>query len=282
VPALAASNPRIRRLRRLSGRRSARADDRAFVLEGPVPIAEALEVGHGVEALYLDEEASGFEHLVELAARHQVPVLRVAAGVLGAVTDTITPRPLVAVVEIPPATLDQVVERATSGRRPVVVLAELRDPGNVGTIIRAADASGAAGVVCTTGTVDPWAPKVVRSSAGSVLHLPLVTGVEPSEALLALRAGGIPVHVTAADAGVPYDEAPLAGAVALVLGNEAHGVPDDLATAADAIVTIPMDGRTKSLNVAVAASVLLFDAQRQRRSHSDWTPPPADDKVNTS
>jgi RNA methyltransferase, TrmH family len=282
VPALAASNHRIRRLRRLSGRRSARAGDGAFVLEGPAPIAEALESGHELEGLYLDETSSAFDHLVDLAEGRAVPVHRVVAGVLDGMTDAVTPRPVLAVAAIPQATLAGILERARSEQRPVVVLAEVRDPGNVGTIVRSADAAGAAGVVCTTGTADPWAPKVVRSSAGSLLHLPVVTDVAPIEVVEAVRAAGIPLMVTDASGGVRYDQAPLGDAVALVLGNEAHGVLLELAGAADQRLTIPMDGAAESLNVAVAASVLLFDALRQRRAHSDWTRPPADDKVNTS
>jgi RNA methyltransferase, TrmH family len=282
VPALAASNHRIRRLRRLSGRRGARTDDHAFLLEGPVLVSEALAGDHGVEGVYVDDSAHDVEAIVELAERRGTPVHRVVQGVLGGITDTVTPRPVLAVVTTPTASMSEVIASAVSARRPLVVLVEVRDPGNVGTIVRAADASGVAGVICTVGTADPWSPKVVRSSAGSVLHVPIVTGVDASRVVGELHAADVPVYVSAANRGTPYHDAPLEGCVAFVLGNEAHGVPQELLASAGQPITIPMQGGAESLNVAVAASVLVFDALRQRRAHSDWTQTDGGDKVNTS
>jgi TrmH family RNA methyltransferase len=282
VTALAASNPRIRRLRRLSGRRSARDDERALVVEGPIWVREAVESGLGVEGLYLDEGADDLDELVALAAHHGVPAHVVAAGVLAGVSDVVTPRPVLAVVAMPSHELSGVAASALAERRPVAVLVEVRDPGNVGTIVRAAEGAGAAGVVCCTGTADPWAPKVVRASAGSVLRVPVVAGLDVDTAVDTLRGLDVPLLVTSSHDGVPYDEAPLGEAHALLLGNEARGLPEALAGAADHRVTIPLEGRAESLNVAMAASVLLFDAQRRRRRHSDWTPDTRHDKVSTS
>jgi RNA methyltransferase, TrmH family len=288
VPALAASNHRIRRLRRLSGRRSARSADDAFVLEGPTLVAEALDRRADLEAVYLDEAAAAdLAPVAEQAAVAGVAVHLVAPGVLAGITDTVTPRPVLAVAAIPRADLGAVIEHARSDRRHLVLLVDVRDPGNLGTIIRAADASGAAAVICATGSVDPWSPKVVRSSAGSVLHVPIVTGLDAPTVLDVLARARIPTVGTVVRGGTPYDRTSLAGSPAIVLGNEAHGLPAELAERIDQAVTIPMDGRAESLNVAMAASILMFEALRQRRidhtgppaGHSDWTTEPADDKV---
>ena len=290
MSALAASNHRIRRLRRLSGRRGAREDEGVFVLEGPVWVREAVARGAGVEGIYVDDAADDASAhgadlivaIVALAAERGVPVHRVEAGVLAGVSDVVTPRPVLAVVEIPRHTVADLAAGARASGRPLVVLVEVRDPGNVGTIVRAADGAGAAGVVCSVGTADPWAPKVVRSSTGSVLHVPVVSGVSLDAVVEVLADAGVPLVVTSSHDGTPYDEFPLGAAHALVFGNEARGVSGDIATAASGRVAIPLDGRAESLNVAMAASVLLFEAQRQRRLDSDWTPMAPDDKVNTS
>lgn len=266
------------------------------MVEGPTLVAEALQHGAVVEGVYLEigaEQAAEMAELALVAAQKSVPVYRVAEGVLDGITDTVTPRPVLAVVALPDSSADTVIDRARRAGTPVLVLVDVRDPGNVGTIIRAADASGAAGVLCCVGTADPFSPKVVRSAAGSVLHLPVVVGLETDEVFAAIMAAGIPVVATVVEGGTAYDTASLSGAHALVLGNEAAGLDRGVLERVDQAVTIPMHGQAESLNVAMASAVLCFEAARQRRSiaatdatstatdESDWTPLPTDDKVNT-
>jgi TrmH family RNA methyltransferase len=139
------------------------------------------------------------------------------------------------------------------------------DPGNVGTIMRAAEAAGAAAVVATDGGADPFGPKAVRASGGAVFRLPIPAGGPIAATLAALAAGGR--RVLGADAaGPPYDEVDLTGAVALVVGREVGGLPADAAAQLDGLVGIPMAGRADSLNAAMAATVLVVEAARQRRS----------------
>ena len=291
MPALAASNPQIRRLRRLLGRRSARSADGAMVFEGPTLVAEAIATGAGVESVFVDDDHIDDDGILDLAGRAGVEVQRVAPGVLGSISDVVTPRPVLAIVAIPLARLDEVVARSRSQARHLVVLVEVRDPGNVGTIIRAAEASGAAGVICTTGTVDPWSPKVARSSSGAVLHLPVVTGVEAADAVAELGDAAVPTLGTVLADAPAFDQVDLSGTVALFLGNEAHGLDPALSGSLHGAITIPMEGRTESLNVAMAASILCFEALAQRRrgvyhstsepgpEESDWTAAEGDDKV---
>ena len=186
-------------------------------------------------------------------------VFDLAPGVLARVADTVTPQPVLALVGMPEATLGQLA-RATF----VVVCADVRDPGNAGAVIRVADAAGADGVVCCEGTVDPFNPKTVRASAGSVLHLPVVVAGDAGDVLEELGRAGLSRMAAVSHGGEPYTGVDLTARLALVLGNEASGVPARLDERIDVRVTIPMAGGAESLNVATAAAVLCFEAARRR------------------
>jgi RNA methyltransferase, TrmH family len=186
------------------------------------------------------------------------PVYAVATGVIERVGSMVTPQPVLAVVRRHDVPFEEVAAAASF----VLVLAEVADPGNVGTILRSAEAAGANGVVLTEGSVDVFNPKVVRASAGALFHVPVAVDV-PSERLPAL---GLPLLGAVASGGVPYDLAPLDEPCALVLGSEAHGLPPSLPL--DGLVSIPHAGRAESLNVAMAATVLCFEAARRRHHRS--------------
>jgi TrmH family RNA methyltransferase len=145
----------------------------------------------------------------------------------------------------------------------ILVLAGLQDPGNLGTILRSAEAFGASGVLSLPGTVSPWNPKAVRASAGSVFRLPLLAA-SASESFAVLREAGVRIWTTAIHGAEPAHLADLAGPIALLIGNEGNGVPADLAAQADGALTIPCPGPVESLNASVAAAVLLYEASRQR------------------
>ncbi len=200
--------------------------------------------------------------VVEEAARHGVRLFPLAAGVAERVADTVTSQGLFAIV----ATVAEPIERL-AGARLVLVGLSLRDPGNAGTLVRSAAAAGADGVVFAGTSVDPFNPKTVRASAGAVFHLPLVVAPDPREALEALRAGGMRCLAGLAHGGADHRVAPLGGPLALVLGNEAHGIDPSLAGCVDGGVTIPL-ARGESLNVAVAGSILAFAAAGASESRS--------------
>jgi TrmH family RNA methyltransferase len=241
------------------GRRSARREEGAFVIEGPGLVREAVAGGVVLEAVYVGAglaKQAGASVLDELPA--DVPVHELAPGVLERVASTVTPQAVLAVArrcDVPLGPL---------GDGWAVVAAGVADPGNLGTILRVAEAAGASRAVALEGTVDAFSPKVVRASAGAVFQLPISVDVAPSE-LSQLDAR---LWATAAHGGVPYTEADLALPLALVLGSEAHGVPASVPV--DATLTIPHQGRAESLNVAMAAAVLGFEiahrAKRTRRS----------------
>jgi RNA methyltransferase, TrmH family len=180
--------------------------------------------------------------------------------VLERVADTVTPQPVAAVVASLDVTLD-----ALDAAEFVVVCVDVRDPGNLGTVLRVAEAAGAGGVICCESCVDAFSPKTVRASAGSLFHVPVVAGGEPLEVLDRMGRRGLHRVGTDPHGGAPYDTVDLTRPTALVLGNEAHGLPGSVASELDVTVTIPMAGRTESLNVGMAAAVLCFERARQRR-----------------
>ena len=262
---LSLNNPRVQQLRRLFGRRSARSDDGVLVLEGPKTLGEALAAGAAVHVVYLDELAGWFPEVGE-AEQRGVPVVRLAAGVLAKVADTVTPQAVCAVVGWPERSLEDVSDATVAGGF-VIVGVELRDPGNVGTILRSAEAAGAAGVVLCGDSVDVTNPKVVRSSAGALFHLPVVTGVSVDDVFAWAGSLGVRTWATAVRPGesIPFDDANLGGPTAILFGNEAQGLPGTVMDRVDSLLTIPMAGRTESLNVSMSATVVAFEAARQRR-----------------
>jgi TrmH family RNA methyltransferase len=186
--------------------------------------------------------------------------------VLREIGETSTPAGVVAVCRDIRVGLETVL---ASSPRLLVVLADVRDPGNAGTIIRTADAAGADGVVLLHGSVDPLGGKCVRSTVGSLFHLPVSSG-HPASVLDALRSAGLRVLAADSRADVDLDEAAASGLLdeptAWVVGNEAWGLPDDLRARADTAVRVPLYGRAESLNVAVAASLCLYASARVHRA----------------
>jgi TrmH family RNA methyltransferase len=270
---LSARNPAVQRLRRLARQRRARQDDDAYVIDGPTLLAEALDSGVELECAFVDRserDGPGPHKVAALVHRLDAAGVRVhdvAATVLAGALDLVTPQGMAAIAHRRRCSLD-LVTATPSGL--VLVLAGVADPGNAGTILRSAEASGVSAVIVTEGSVDLFAPKAVRASAGALFRLPVVTG-EPGPGLVrVLRDSAIRVFGTTARDATPYDRADLGGECAIVVGNEAHGVPAEVDDLVDERLTIPMYGPTESLNVAMAATLLCFEAARQRR-----TPPGA-------
>jgi RNA methyltransferase, TrmH family len=225
-----------------------------------------------VQQLFVTGDAEGRHGELLAQARAQaVPVDRVGATVLADLAETVTPQGLVAVCRYVDVSITELLG-ADRDRAPslVAVLAQARDPGNAGTVIRTADAAGAAGVVLTEASVDPYNGKCVRATAGSLFHLPLTMGVPVAEALGALRAGGL--RVVAADGGGDKDlddeadSGRLATPTAWVFGNEAWGLPAATLALCDAVVGVPIHGRAESLNLATAAAVCLYASARAQRT----------------
>jgi len=273
-------HPAVRRLRELLRDRAARAAARAFVVEGPRAVDAALDRRAPLECVYLGPNAEhAFASLVARVRDAGVPIERLKDGVLERVGSTVTPQPVLATASIPPAPRD-----VLDGDGLVLVLVGVADPGNLGTLIRSAEAAGVRGIVLGAGSVDAYNPKVVRASAGAIFGVPLLVGPHMphmegpvatgpdsegwsvTDALDALRAAGRACYGTRATGGRRPDQVDLTARVAVLLGNEAHGLDPGLGDdeRLDGWLSIPMTGPAESLNVAMAGTVVAFEAARQR------------------
>jgi len=249
---LSSRSTRVKEARKLS-RRSVRSERRLFLVDGPNAVEAALEVPERVVEVFATAAAvATYADLLGPA-----PVTVVDDRALASLSESVTPAGLVAVCRL----LDvELPELTAAGRAPIVVCADVRDPGNAGTIIRTADAVGAAGVVLAGTSVDPYNAKTVRASAGSLFHVGITTDADTPGVVRRLRRDGY--LVLAADGAGEVDLFAagdlLAGKVAWLFGNEAHGLPEDVSAMADHRVAIPILGRAESLNLATAAGVCLY------------------------
>jgi TrmH family RNA methyltransferase len=245
--------------------RSLRWEERVCVLEGPDLIEAALESAQDVEALYVDRAAIDDATVVSLCERARDAGIRLFAldeGLLGKIADAQHPQPVMASVSFRVADLADLSTRGL-----VLVLDNLRDPGNAGTIIRSADAAGASGVVFSGDCVDPFNPKALRASAGSVFHVPLAFAAL-EETLSHFSRRGVRTYATAM-VGLEYRRADLSGGCVVVIGNESTGMDEASRAHCDDTISIDMVGRSESLNAGVAASLIAFEALHQRRDTTD-------------
>jgi TrmH family RNA methyltransferase len=261
-------NPRLKQLKRALAQPLSETGAGGRVLagiEGPNLLAEAVRAGLRIECVFV---AEGNERLLAaLPLDRNAEILLLPKALLDSALTTEAPQPIAALVEpfdwIWRDLLEGGVDGQTEAKPLVLVLAGLQDPGNLGTVLRSAEAFGASGVISLPGTVSAWNAKAVRASAGSVFRVPTLSA-EVEECFMRLRVAGIQVWTTSVRGAQPVDFADLAGPAAVLIGNEGNGVPNELAAMADGALTIPCPGPVESLNAAVAASVLLYEAARQR------------------
>lgn len=250
-PAHAGAIRSARRLSTLKGRRAAEQ----FLAEGPQAVREAVAAGLVQRLFVTGAGADRHADIVWAASTAGVVVLEVSDTELASLTDTVTPQGLVAVCRATSASLDDVIAAAP---RLVVVCAQVRDPGNAGTVIRCADAFGADAVILTQGSVDAYNPKTVRASVGSLFHLPVVADVSLEEATDALKAAGLTVIAADGSGTRTLLDLDLTAPIAWVFGNEAWGLPPADLAVADIVAKVPMWGAAESLNLSTAAAVCLY------------------------
>lgn len=231
-----------------------------FIAEGLRTVEEAVRYGAVQSIFYTAIEDERTRAVLEEAAAKQVKLICVSEAVLKKIADTETPQGVIAVCEMGKSSVEDLL---ATGQM-LLVLDRVGDPGNIGTMLRTADAAGLGGLVLLKGSADIYAPKTVRASMGSLFHLPVVSGVSEAEFVSSARKAGYELLVTSLDGADNLYKADLRGRLAFVMGNEANGVTDSLLEAADKRVFIPMQGRAESLNVAMAAGVVMFEALRQR------------------
>lgn len=256
------SNAKVKRLASLQKKKKLRDSEQVFLVEGirmfrEVPEDMLLEL-YTTQA-FMEKERKIIE---EKAAASGITAELLSDSVFGHVSDTKTPQGILCVVR----QVKRDIGEISGGKAPLLLaLDNIQDPGNLGTIIRMAEGAGAAGVIMSGGCVDIYNPKTIRSTMGSVYRVPFVYVHDLAETILGLQAEGIRFFAAHLEGSCAYDEVDCRGKCAFLIGNEGNGLRAEVAACADQYIKIPMCGQVESLNAAVAASVLMFEAARQRR-----------------
>ena len=257
-------NARLKELRHAFAHPGRSKHSRAGI-EGPHLVAEALRAGLAIDCVFAAQENEDL--LIGLGLPAETEILLLPGSLLAASLDTETPQRLAALIDTPHWTWKHILASPGRSAPLVLVLAGIQDPGNLGAILRSAEAFGACGVVCLAGTVSPWNPKAVRASAGSIFRLPVIFA-DADESFRRLHDRGVTVWTTAARSANEAARVDLARPVAFIIGNEGSGVPNEIAAMAEGALTIPCPGPVESLNAAVAAGILLYEVSRQRALRS--------------
>jgi TrmH family RNA methyltransferase len=261
-------NPLVKQLRQAFSR-SELTDAGDCAIEGLRILEEAIRSGLRFSSVFFRESAQDRANRLLPQIGVQVETLLLPDKLFDSLVPSESPQGVAALVRLKEFSLDDVAERLQVG--PLVVLAGLQDPGNLGTILRSSEAFGSAGVVLGEGTVSAFNSKVVRASAGSVFRLPIVHGQGKSgtakleEVSQKLRSQGVRLIATSSHKGTPLDQADLASPAAIFFGNEGSGLPRDLMAKMDEVIAIPHTPQVESLNAGVAASIVLYEAARQRK-----------------
>lgn len=260
-------SPRVRSVAKLA-KKASRSESGLFLLEGPQAVSEALRFRPELvmELFATPTALDRYPELAEAASEADVDVEYVTEEVLESMADTVTPQGFIAVCRQFPTAVKDVF---AASPKLIAILEEVRDPGNAGTIVRAADAAGADAVVFTGRAVDLYNPKVVRSSTGSIFHVPVAVGADLEDVLVRARAAGLTVlaaDVKGDDLLAVRNDGILAEPTAWLFGNEARGLLDEQLELADRVVTVPIYGHAESMNLATAASVCLYESAFAQRS----------------
>ncbi len=256
------SNTRIRQLMQWNQKAKARREDKVFIVEGTKMFLEAPQ--SWIREVYLAE--SFYEKMPEAAAgkldRCSYEVVK--DSIFQKISDTQTPQGILSVLKQPEYVLSDLGLMRQSGHPLVIVIENIQDPGNLGTIIRTAEAAGATGVVMSPDTVDVYNPKTIRATMGSIYRVPFLYVDSLSDAIRHLKRNSIQIYAAHLKGDRSYHELNFTKGTAFLIGNEGNGLKEETAALANSYVKIPMEGRVESLNAAIASAVLMYEAHRQR------------------
>ena len=288
------NNARIKDVANLKQKKF-RTERGAFFAEGLRAVTEAVRNGDVTDLFFTRSEEGRLDEIIKTAEAKDARLYQVDDKVMAKLSDTKTPQGVLAVISMPENDLRQLEPEAIAKKQikcrgnvldeygkpqskkaampdkdfdnnaPVVILDRIQDPGNLGTIIRTSDAAGALGLILLEGCVDAFSPKVVRASMGSLFHVPVVQEISPEEALTWCYRNGYEPAATALKGAANLYKTDLSKKMAYILGNEANGVSEELQAAAETRLFIPMEGMAESMNVAMAAGIILFEGLRQRK-----------------
>lgn len=254
-------NPIVKELRQAFAREQPTSEG-VIAVEGYHMVEEAIRSGLRFRAVFFNSAAQDRAQRLLPQIGSQIETLLLPDKLFAAAVPSETPQGVAALVRWKALDFEDVLNRGSGS--PLLVIAGLQDPGNLGTIIRSAEAFGAAGIILGEGTVSPFNPKVVRASAGSIFRLPLAH-VKLRPAVAQMRANGLRLLATSSHKGVPLPEANLQGPIAIFVGNEGAGLARELASEMDETIAIPHAPQVESLNAGVAASIVLYESARQRK-----------------
>ncbi len=252
-------NARVKELR-AALRKSEKTESGLVGLEGRHLVEEALRSGLNIPTLFVRSGSLGL--LNDLRLQPGTEILELPPDIFSSAVTTESPQPIAALAEAPAFELETILAKP---QPLILVSAGLQDPGNLGAIVRSAEAFGASGIIALPGTVSIWNTKSLRASSGSAFRLPLVSA-SGKDLFAALHSHGIRAIATTVEGGTPAPHFDLTQPTAFFIGNEGSGLPPDLARQCDARITIPSPGPVESLNAAIAASILLYEASRQRHA----------------
>lgn len=238
--------------------------ERLYILEGPNMIREALLNSGKARFIFLRAESTSDEarEIAEKADAQGLAVYEVSDSVYNKVSQTETPQGILAVLEKPQRTRDSFFKDCAD--KNLIVIDRVQDPGNIGTLLRTAEAAGMGGAVVIKGSGDPFSPKAVRAASGATERFPIIFTESVNDCLALLKANGKKIFATAMAGSTVYYKADLKKNAAIVVSNEGNGASSDILDGADEIISIPMEGKTESLNVAIASGIIMFESRRQR------------------
>ncbi|NLC67381.1 MAG: 23S rRNA (guanosine(2251)-2'-O)-methyltransferase RlmB [Clostridiaceae bacterium] len=272
-PVSSGNNPMIKEIKSLKLRKY-RERKGLFFVEGERIVEEALKSGAGIQRIVVAEKAAWDEKLaglVSIAGARGYEIIKVPESLFRDISDTENPQGVLAVVKMSTHSLKDIIRNSTftgvgQKRNPgyFVILDEIQDPGNMGTIIRTADAAGFHGVIISNGCVDVYNPKVLRSTMGSIFHLPIHLSGDLAVTLKEVKASNIKIYAAHLKGNKYYYEVDMTQGAAIIIGNEARGISLESEKMTDVLVKIPMPGKAESLNASVAAGLLMYEAIRQK------------------
>ncbi len=262
--AISKSNRRVKELRKLLRSSRYRDDTKTFAIEGRSLLEEAISTGNIPIDIFLDENVEGIEVEIENLNCESTKVWHVDGGTFKSIASTQNPQPILATMSMVDSEFAKILRLSP---RFLVVGVGISDPGNAGTIIRTAAAAGADGVVFSEGSVDIYNPKAVRSSAGSIFRIPIVRSVEMKDFLHHCQRTGVATLGLCGNGEIRYDAYDLNQPLALLVGNESHGLESQIRGELTAEISIPMESGIESLNAATALSIVSFELRRQRSSN---------------
>lgn len=257
------NNPRITEWNHLKTKKG-REKQGLYLIEGTKLIVEALQSGQEIETLILSEHHEVTEELEQLLLADSLVIetIYVSDAIITKLSDTVTPQGIIAVIRKSAATVKELLEI----EQPLfLIIDQIQDPGNLGAMIRSADAAGIDGIIIGQDSVELYNSKVIRSAMGSIFHLPIVTDIDLDKVLDGLKNKGVIIYGTSPHANHIYYDLPLKENIAIIIGNEAKGLSESRIEMVDEMMRIPIVGRAESLNAAMATSIILYEHVRQQQ-----------------